>query len=128
IGGALNEIFKSFGQNDFGSFSLAGFTTDVFTAVVSLMVYIAMFISLSIFMVILMFIIYAIIRHKLKAAKINRYVSALLGGFFGAVISVVYASSVSMLLSMPFFDYSSQKIGLKRIDVTTTTQDYFLTD
>src|SRR5699024_9107878 len=71
IGGALNEIFKSFGQNDFGSFSLAGFTTDVFTAVVSLMVYIAMFISLSIFMVILMFIIYAIIRHKLKAAKIN---------------------------------------------------------
>jgi hypothetical protein len=110
ISGALTSIFAAMGQS--GSFSITNFGLDALTAVIALVLYVLVFFLLAAILMLTMIICYFIFANKLKSAKINKYVSKLVGGVFGAFIAIFYASTSAMLLSMPIFDYSSQRFGV----------------
>jgi hypothetical protein len=111
---AINSTLKSIMDNfgiPFPALSLTGFITDTATALVALMLYLIIFAAMATLLSLLMLIIYAAIKTKLRAAKINRYVSSLFGGVFGAGIAMFYASTTSIFFAFPILDYSSQKLG-----------------
>lgn len=114
---SLNNVLKSVMDNfgmGFGALSISGLVTDTATAIIALFLYLIVFVSLAAFLSLLMLIIYACIKQKLQAAKINRYVSSLFGGVFGAFIAIFYASTTSIFFSFPVFDYSSQRFGITK--------------